>query len=49
MTINEQATADQRAGIPVTRGRERYTTIADRAAYLNAWLESMRVNGPVYS
>lgn len=45
-SIATQATADQRAGIPLMRGRERYQTTAERAAYHNAWLESMRINGP---
>lgn len=43
--ITAQATADQRAGVPLMRGRERYQTTAERAAYYNAWLESARVNG----
>lgn len=44
-TITEQATTDQQAGLSIMRGREQYVTVADRAAYMNAWLESMRVNG----
>lgn len=41
-----QASLDQAAGIPVTRGRERYTETAERAHYLNAWMASMKTNGP---
>lgn len=44
-SIKAQATADQQAGIPLTRGREAFTVIAERAHYANMWLESIRVNG----
>lgn len=43
--IADQATADQQAGIPVTRGRDRYETTAERSHYMNAWMASMTKNG----
>lgn len=44
--ISAQAAKDQQAGIPVTTGREKYSSVAERAHYANAWLASMAANGP---
>lgn len=43
---HEQAFIDQQNGKSLSRGREQFDTVAERATYANAWLESMRVNGP---
>ena len=43
--IKNRAIADQQAGIPMTRGREAFATVAERSHYMNMWLESIRTNG----
>ena len=45
-TIAQQATIDQQAGTPLTRGREQYETTPERVTYQQAWLASMATNGP---
>lgn len=47
MNINEiirQAQSDQRAGINVNTGRARYTVVAEQAAYLNAYVKSIKTD-----
>lgn len=46
LAIAERAMQDQQAGVPVTKGRERYVSIPERVTYLQAWMASMSVNGP---
>jgi hypothetical protein len=44
--IAAAATADQQAGVPLSKGQSAYDGVAERAHYHNAWLASIKVNGP---
>jgi hypothetical protein len=44
--ITAQAVADQQAGIASNKARFQYATVAEQSHYVNAWVASIKANGP---